>query len=142
MKYLLDTNVFREIGKTSPHKNLETWLIGVDDAELAISALTVREVAKGIALLKGTKPAVAKEIERRVQSVFDAFEGRTLPVDRAVAQVWGTMLGDSGKHADDAAFAATACVHGLVLVTRNVQDFKARGVPVLNPYKFPPERAS
>ena len=78
MKYLLDTNVFREIGKISPHKNVETWLLDVDDADLAISAITVREVAKGITLLRPAKPSVAKEIERRVQTVFNAFEGRTL----------------------------------------------------------------
>lgn len=56
MKYLLDTNVLRELGKTSPHKNVAAWLESVDDADLAISALTVREIVKGVAKLKTTKP--------------------------------------------------------------------------------------
>ena len=52
MKFLLDTNVFREIGKTKPHANVAVWLEGVDDIELAISALSVREVRKGIDRLR------------------------------------------------------------------------------------------
>jgi predicted nucleic acid-binding protein len=51
MKYLLDTNIFREIGKSRPHENVSAWLAIVDDADLAISALTVREIAKGVARL-------------------------------------------------------------------------------------------
>ena len=48
MKYLLDTNVFREIGKTEPHEHVRAWLAHMDDADLGISTLTVKEVAKGI----------------------------------------------------------------------------------------------
>ncbi len=55
MKYLLDTNVLRELGKTAPHKNVAAWLKSVDDADLAISALTVREIAKGVAKLEEDK---------------------------------------------------------------------------------------
>ena len=86
MKYLLDTNVFREVGKSRPHENVQAWLSGVDDAELAISALTVREVAKGIARLALSKPAVAEAIRMRTGAVFDAFAGRILAVDRAVVR--------------------------------------------------------
>jgi predicted nucleic acid-binding protein len=110
MKYLLDTNVFREIGKTAPHENVWAWLASVDDAELAISALTVREVAKGVAKLAASKPAIAVDIKARTEAAFDAFEGRILAIDRAVAQAWGKVLAESEKHADDARFAATrAC---------------------------------
>jgi predicted nucleic acid-binding protein len=86
MKYLLDTNVFREIGKLQPHDNVSAWLATVDDADLAISALTVREIAKGVAKLSSSKPDVAAQIAARTEAVFDAFAGRILPVDRAVAQ--------------------------------------------------------
>lgn len=135
MKYLLDTNVLRELGKTSPHKNVATWLRTVDDADLAISALTVREVAKGVAKLRKTKPETAAALDAAVTAIFDAFEGRILPVDRPVAAAWGVALADSEKHVDDAGLAATARVHGLIVVTRNVKDFTGRGVTPLDPFK-------
>jgi predicted nucleic acid-binding protein len=135
MKYLLDTNVLRELGKTSPHKNVAAWLKSVDDADLAISALTVREIAKGVAKLRKTKPETAAALDATVMAVFDAFEGRILSIDRAVAAAWGEALGESEKHADDAGLAATARVHGLLVVTRNVRDFDGRGVKVVDPFK-------
>lgn len=140
MKYLLDTNVFREVGKQQPHVNVRAWLDTVDDADLAISALTVREVTKGVIRLRTAKPQVAAAIEARVATIFAAFCGRILPVDTAVAAAWGEMLAEHERHVDDAALVATVRVHGLVLVTRNVRHVVGRGVPLLNPYKRPPER--
>jgi hypothetical protein len=84
MKYLLDTNVLRELGKTSPHKNVAAWLKSVDDADLAISALTAREIAKGIAKLRKTKPETAAALGAAVSAIFDAFEGRIPPINRPV----------------------------------------------------------
>lgn len=135
MKFLLDTNVLRELGKTSPHKNVAGWLKTVDDADLAISALTVREIAKGVAKLRKTKPETAAALDAAVTEIFDAFEGRILPIDRPVAAAWGEALADSEKHVDDAGLAATARVHGLIVVTRNVKDFNGRGVTLLDPFK-------
>ncbi len=135
MKYLLDTNVLRELGKTSPHRNVAAWLKSVDDADLAISALTVREITKGVAKLRKTKPEPAAALATTVGVIFDAFEGRILPIDRAVASLWGRALGESEKHGDDAGLAATARVHGLIVVTRNVKDFSGRGVKLLDPFK-------
>jgi predicted nucleic acid-binding protein len=140
MKYLLDTSVFREIGKSAPHEHVRAWLASVDDADLALSALTVREVAKGIAKLAQSKPAVAKQIRTRTDAVFEAFVGRILPIDQAVAREWGEALADSEKHIDDAGFAATARIHDLVLVTRNIGDVANRRVWTLDPYKSPPRR--
>lgn len=111
MKYLLDTNVFREVGKQQPHANVHAWLNTVDDADLAISALTVREVTKGIVRLRTIKPEVAAAIESRAAIVFVAFNGRILPVDHAVAAAWGQMLAEHERHTDDTALAATASVH-------------------------------
>ncbi len=135
MKYLLDTNVLRELGKTAPHKNVATWLKSVDDADLAISALSVREITKGVAKLRKTKPETAAALGVAVSVIFDAFEGRILPVDRAVAAVWGEALAASEKHIDDAGLAAAARVHGLTVVTRNIKDFDGRGVMLLDPFK-------
>lgn len=141
MKYLVDTNVLRELGKHSPHKNVAAWLKSVDDADLAISALTVREIAKGIVKLRKTKPETATALEATVTAIFDAFEERVLPIDRAVAAAWGEALGKSEKHVDDAGLAATAHVHGLIVVTRNVKDFDGRGVKVIDPFKAAHRRA-
>jgi predicted nucleic acid-binding protein len=135
MKYLLDTNVLRELGKTSPHKNVAGWLKSVDDGDLAISALTVREIVKGIAKLREAKPETAVALEAAVTAVFDAFVGRILPIDRAVAATWGEALAAREKHVDDAGLAATARVHGLIVVTRNARDFDGRGVTLLDPFK-------
>jgi predicted nucleic acid-binding protein len=120
-------------------RHVDAWLAGVDDTDLAISALTVREVSKGIARLR-TSPNVAAAIAARVTDVFDALDGRILPVDRSVAEVWGELLAVMEKHIDDAGLAATARSHGLVLVTRNTKNFARRGVSLLNPYKSPSER--
>ncbi len=137
MKFLLDTNVFREIGKTAPDANVAAWLNSVDDGDLAISALTVREVCKGIVKLRAKKPGIADQIEARVSAVFDAFGERILPITREVADLWGQLLAGSEKHVDDTGFAATARVHGLVLVTRNLKHVSGRGVTALDPFKAP-----
>ena len=135
MKYLLDTNVLRELGKTFPHKNVAAWLNTVDDADLAISALTVREITKGVAKLRRTKPETAVVLEAVVSAIFNAFEGRILPIDRLVAAAWGEALGASEKHIDDVSLVATATVHDLIIVTRNVKDFNGRGARLLDPFK-------
>jgi predicted nucleic acid-binding protein len=135
MKYFSDTNVLRELGKTLPHKNVAAWLKSVDDANLAISALTVREIVKGVAKLRKTKLEMAAALDATVSAIFDAFEGRILPINRLVAAAWREALGESDKHVDDAGLAATARVHGLLIVTRNVKDFDGRGVTLLDPFK-------
>lgn len=139
MKYLLDTNVFREIGKTSPHRHVGAWLSRVDEVDLAISTLTLREVTKGIARLRRTKPEVAAAIRSRVAQAVDAFAERVLPVSREVAELWGELLAESEKHIDDTGLSATARVHGLILVTRNLAHFAGRGVVTLDPYRVSPK---
>jgi predicted nucleic acid-binding protein len=139
MKFLLDTNVFREIGKTAPDANVAAWLDQVDDGDLAISALTVREVRKGIAKLQSKKPAASAQIEQRVTEVLPAFGERILPITRDIADLWGQLLAVSGKYVDDTALAATARVHGLVLVTRNLKHVSGRGAATLDPFKASPK---
>jgi predicted nucleic acid-binding protein len=138
MRFLLDTNVFREIGKSNPNANVAAWLDTVDDADLAISVLTVREVRKGIVRLRARKPQVADQIDNRVTEILDAFGERILPVTREIADVWGELLGQSEKNIDDTGLAATARGHGLVLVTRNVRHVANRGVATLDPFRTRP----
>lgn len=139
MKYLLDTNVFREIGRPPQHGHVAAWLKTVNDSDLAISALTVREIRKGIAKLRAGKPEEADAIQTRVNEAFDAFGERILPVDREIAGLWGELLAEREKHILDAGLAATARIHNLILVTRNVGDFTGREVALLNPYQASPK---
>lgn len=139
MRFLLDTNVFREIGKTQPNANVTAWLDTVDDGDLAISALTVREVRKGIVKLAAKKPDMAAQIEARVRDVFEAFGDRILPVTPEIAALWGDLLGQSDKHIDDTGLAATARVYGLTLVTRNLKHVSGRDAMLLDPFKRPPK---
>ncbi|WP_442753274.1 PIN domain-containing protein [Methylocystis sp. JAN1] len=111
----------------------------VDDADLAICALTVREVRKGIVKLAVKKPDIAAQIEVRVREVFEAFGDRILPVTPEIAALWGDLLGRSDKHIDDTGLVATARIHGLTLVTRNLKHVSGRGATVLDPFKRPPK---
>ncbi len=137
VKYLLDTNVLKEIGRAQPHKNVAAWLDTVDDIDLAISVISVREISKGIEKKRKTDEAVANAIAKAAEAIFAAYNGRILPVDEVVAHRWGVMLGQSDKHTDDTGIAATAEVNNLVMVTRNVGDFQGRGVTLLDPFKKP-----
>jgi predicted nucleic acid-binding protein len=139
MRFLLDTNVFREIGKSEPNANVAAWLDTVDDADLASSALTVREIRKSIITLRAKKLEAADQIEIRVREVFDAFGDRILPVTRQIADLWGELLAESDKHVDDTGLVATARVHGLTVVTRNVRHVSGRGAATLDPFKSAPK---
>ncbi len=132
--YLLDTNVFSEIQKgLRGHKNVRAWLESVDDDAVRLSVMTIREVESGVAKLEKTKPEAAAEIALGMEGLLAAYSGRVIEVNAAVSKEWGRLVGVKGKNHDDMAFAATARVLGLVLVTRNVKDFRGRGVRVLDP---------
>lgn len=139
MKYLLDTMILKEIGREKPQIHVSDWLDAVDDSDLAISVITVREIWRGVHMLKARDPDRAKELSVNVTRIFDAYEGRILAISRSVAMQWAEMLARSHKHVDDTGLAATASVHGLVLVTRNIDDVRGRGVRLLNPFKSPAE---
>lgn len=138
MRYLLDTNVFRQIGHPAPHRAVAAWLAQLNDANLAISVLTVREVTKGIVRLRSRKPDAADAIAERAAQVFERFADRTLPIGSDIAALWGELLAESERHIDDTGLAATARVHGLVLVTRNVAHVAGRGCRVLDPFASRP----
>ncbi|MBM7327998.1 type II toxin-antitoxin system VapC family toxin [Agrobacterium sp. S2] len=142
MKYLLDTNVLKEISRPQPHENVAAWLGKVDDSDLAISVISVREIWKGVEKKRQADAAVAKILAVSADTIFASFAGRILPVNETVARRWGEALGQSGKHIDDTGLAATAAVNKLIVVTRNVSDFEGREVAVLDPFKKSPKTIS
>jgi toxin FitB len=134
--YLIDTNVVSELRRAHPHGAVLAWLRSVDHRLLRLSAMTLGEIQAGIELTRDQDPGRAAEIERWADEVARTWE--VLPMDALVCRTWARLMhGKSGTLADDARIAATALVHGLIVVTRNVRDFQSFGVPTLNPFQTP-----
>lgn len=133
--FLLDTCVVSELAKKSQNPHVMRWLDAQAPRMLFLSALTLGELEQGIAQLPtGDRRAAYERIAR--QALPARFDGRILPVDVVVASAWGAF---AGRHKQtlpvvDGLIAATARVHGLVLVTRNVADFSRLDVRIHNPW--------
>jgi len=134
MLYLLDTNVVSELRRPKPHGAVLAWIDSMDDTQLHLSAVTIGEIQVGIEMTREQDEAKALEIEAWLALVASTYN--LLPMDAAVFRVWAKLMHrKSDTVLEDAMIAATAKVHGLTVVTRNVADFKAFGVPLLNPFK-------
>ena len=132
--YLLDTNVVSELRKPKPHGAVLAWLRVADDAQLHLSAVTIGEIQAGIELTREQDPAKAAEIEAWLELVTAAYN--VIPMDALTFRAWARLMHrKSDTVYEDAMIAATAAVHGFTVVTRNVADFKAFGVALLNPVK-------
>lgn len=139
MMFVLDTNVVSElrkvrVGKADP--NVAAWTESVDAAELFVSAITIMELELGVLSIErkdATQGAVLRSWLE--QHVLPEFSGRTLPVDTAVAQRCARLHVPDKRGERDALVAATALVHGMAVVTRNVADFEPTGVTILNPWE-------
>jgi toxin FitB len=137
--YLLDTNVVSELRKISSgraHPRLASWDMSTPAATQFLSVITILELETG-ALLMERKDRIQGNLLRRwlTDRVVPAFEGRILPVDTEVALRCAQLQVPLTRPYGDSLIAATALVHGLTVVTRNVADFAPTGVPVLNPWE-------
>lgn len=141
--FILDTNVVSELrkvrlGKTDPH--FEQWADSVDAGSMHISAITILELEIGILQLERKDPQQGAALRTWLDTlVLPEFNDRTFPVDTAVAQRCARLHVPDPRAERDALIAATALVHGLTVVTRNLADFEATGVPLLNPWEKPRE---
>jgi toxin FitB len=135
MTYLLDTNVLSETRKRQPAAGVAEWIAATPSDRMHISVLTLGEIERGIARSRsrGDRDQVAA-LERWLQDLQAGFEDRILPVSLPVAAAWGRQPQKQPRPPIDALIAATARVHGLTMVTRNVKDFEPAGIPVLNPF--------
>jgi hypothetical protein len=132
--YLLDTNVVSELRKPKPHGAVLAWFEGLDDTQLHLSAVTIGEIQAGIEITREQDTAKASEIEDWLEMVASSYN--VLPMDSTTFRAWALLMHRRSVTVyEDAMIAATAKVHGLTVVTRNVSDFKAFGVPLLNPFK-------
>ncbi|MEW6233573.1 MAG: type II toxin-antitoxin system VapC family toxin [Chloroflexota bacterium] len=140
--FLLDTNVVSELRKAragKADKNLTSWASSVLPGSLFLSAITILELERGVLLVERRDPAQGALLRTWMDGhVLPAFAGRVLPVDTAVAQCCARLHIPDPRSDRDAIIAATAIVHGMTVVTRNVADFdRISNLKVFNPWTKP-----
>ena len=135
MSLLLDTNVLSELRKGArANARVRTWFDGLASEEIHLSVLVVGELRRGIERVRSRDARQAAALERWLARVVTDHAERILPVDGPVADRWGRLAAVRVGSVVDTLMAATALVHGLVLVTRNVSDVAWTGVSYLNPF--------
>lgn len=136
--YLLDTNIVSELRKAAARKadpKILAWANGVSTALLFLSAVTVLELEIGVLLVERRDPSQGSALRSWFDTrVLPAFTDRILPVDTAVARRCAKLHVPDRRSDRDALIAATALVHRLTIVTRNVEDFAPTGAKLLNPW--------
>lgn len=137
--FVLDTNVVSELRKANTGKadaNVVAWANSVLPASLFLSAISILELEMGILLIERRDQEQAKMLRNWLENqVLPTFEERILVVDTAVARQCARLHVPDPCSERDALIAATALVHGMTIVTRNVDDFKPTGIAVLNPWE-------
>jgi len=131
--YLLDTNVVSEFRRPKPHGAVLEWIGDVPADSLFLSAVTIGEIQAGIEITREQDQPKAQALEVWLDQVTGTYS--VLPMDGAAFREWARLKHRrSATLVEDAMIAATARVHDLTVVTRNVADFKALGVPLINPF--------
>lgn len=138
MNFLLDTNVVSEWVKQQPNPGVVDWLAEVDEDRAFLSIVTIAEVRHGIQRLDDSRRRRRLDAWLRDELAV-RFEGRIIPIDLPVAETWGELVARreaAGRPLGvmDAFIAATANVHALTLVTRNMSDFESAVGHVVNPW--------
>jgi predicted nucleic acid-binding protein len=134
--FLLDTNVVSELRRPRPHGAVLEWVRAADETDLHLSAVTLGELQAGIELTRAQAPEKAAELQRWLDALEVQYA--VLPMDARTFREWARLMHRrSDTLYEDAMIAATARIHGLTVVTRNVADFRAFDVPLLNPFETP-----
>jgi predicted nucleic acid-binding protein len=136
--YLVDTNVISEVRKreqANPGVMAFFRQAALEDTGLYLSVVTVAELRRGVELIRhrGDKPQ-ATRLEKWLDGVLGEFSQNILAVDEEIGQLWGRLRVPHPEHALDKLIAATALIHDLTVVTRNVDDFAGTGARILNPF--------
>lgn len=135
MSFLVDTNIISELRKGNRcNPGVRSWVGGTLPDSLFVSVLTLGEIVKGIQRIRRRDTRAATSLQDWLDGVVAEYADRILIVDHAVAEEWGRLNADDPLPTIDSLLAATAIVHSMTLVTRNVRDFARTGVPCINPF--------
>lgn len=136
--YLLDTNVISELRRaTKTHQCVRTWANALPAASLYLSVISILELEVGILLIERRDPKQGRILRAWMDShVLPTFAGRILAIDTPVAQRCAALHVPNPRSDRDALIAATALVHGMTVVTRNVSHFQPMGVAIVNPWEI------
>ena len=131
---LLDTMVLSELRKARPNAGAVTYLRSQAPDTVFLSAMTIGEIEAGIEKQRSVVPEFAEELPHWLAQIELQFAQFILPVTPAIAKLWGRLCVQTGNKGIDNLIAATALVHNLLVVTRNVKDFEVVGVRVFDPF--------
>ena len=134
MSWLVDTNILSELRKGKrADAGVRSWFAQAREEDLFTSVLVVGELRRGIESIRRRDAPSALALEQWLTRLMASFSDRVLPIDARVADLWGTLNVPNPLPTVDGLLAATALVHDLVLVTRNVRDVVSTGARLLDP---------
>jgi predicted nucleic acid-binding protein len=135
LNYLLDTNVLSELRKGQrADRGVRQWFSGCEDERLFTSVLCLGEIRMGIEAVKPRNALFAARLQLWLDHTIENFEERIIAVDQAIALGWGLGSAPVSRAPIDELLAATAKIHGMTLVTRNVKEIEHTGVSYLDPF--------
>ena len=134
--YLVDTNIISEARKgMKANPGVRRFFKEADAADIYLSAQTIGEIRRGLENIRhrGDVPQTRK-LEKWLDVIVGDYADKILSFDKECAQVWGRLMSPHPQHPIDKQIAAIALIHDLIVVTRNVNDFRGIGVELKNPF--------
>jgi predicted nucleic acid-binding protein len=140
MSYLIDTCVISEFVKKKPNDHVRDWFNQQDETHTFISAISLAEIKKGIYKIKPSQPERALKLQNWLDRLELSFSQRILPINSDVLEQWAQLSASMERKGNtlavmDSLIAATAHHYGLTVATRNVNDFNALPLKIINPFE-------